>query len=114
MVEYDALEIELLENLQKFVRITVNGSQYRKGIFKLFKYHGEYIEFILEDNGRTRIVALPIPFSLKTEANGNIVLSFRLAEYKALDPSIIEKILACFDTRSAKFFDSDVIFEWQN
>jgi hypothetical protein len=114
MVDYDILEVELLENIQKFVRITVNGSQYRKGIFKLFKYHGEYIEFILEDNGRTRIVALPIPFSLNTLEDGNIVLSFRLAEYKALDPNIIAKILNCFQTRSAKFFDSDVIFEWQN
>lgn len=114
MVDYDALEVELLENLQKYVRITINGSQYRKGIFKLFKYHGEYIEFILEDNGRTRIVALPIPFSLNTVDGGNIVLSFRLAEYKLLDLSIIDNILECFTTRSAKFFNSDVVFEWEN
>lgn len=114
MVEYSELEVELLENLQKYVKITINGSQYRKGIFKLFKYHGDYIEFILEDNGRTRIVTFPTAFSLNTVDNGNIVLSFKLSEYKKFNPDITDDILECFSTRSAKFFNSDVIFEWQN
>lgn len=114
MVEYSDLEIELLENLQKYVKITINGSQYRKGVFKLFKYHGDYIEFILEDNGRTRIVSLPIPFSLTTSETGNIILSFRLVEYTAINPEIIDDILDSFNGRLAKFFNSDVIFEWQS
>lgn len=105
----DIIEKHLNTALQKNVQFMLNDKAVREGKLMLYNIKDFYITFtIMTKKDIVKTYEIPIPYSVNTSTDGNIVFSYKL-DHLIKGRSSIEKLIDKISTdigKKSKFFNN--------